>query len=111
MRDDREKLQDMLDAIARIEEHAHRGREAFDSDEMLQVWMIHHIELIGEAAAQLSETFRTSHPEVPWREIIAMRNLLVHAYFKTSPSEVWRVVERDIPKLKAQVEALVGRCA
>ena len=107
MRDDREKLRDILDAMGRIEKHTAGGREAFDRDELVQVWVVHHLQLIGEAAAQLSDGFRAAHPQVPWRAIIAMRNLLVHAYFKTDLDEAWGVVERDLPTLKAQVEAML----
>ncbi|MFQ6132407.1 MAG: DUF86 domain-containing protein [Armatimonadota bacterium] len=107
MRDDRARLQDILEAIERIERYAKKGRDAFQSDELIQTWMVHHILLIGEAAAQVSPELRSSHPEVPWRQIVAMRNLLVHAYFAVDLDEVWRVVERDIPRLKGQVSALL----
>lgn len=107
MRDDRARLQDILEAVERIERYAKKGRDAFQSDELIQTWMVHHILLIGEAAAQVSPELRSSHPEVPWRQIVAMRNLLVHAYFAVDLDEVWRVVERDIPRLKGQVSALL----
>lgn len=107
MRDDRARLQDILEAVERIERYAKKGRDAFQSDELIQTWMVHHILLIGEAAAQVSPELRSSHPEVPWRQIVAMRNLLVHAYFAVDLDEVWRVVERDIPQLKGQVSALL----
>ena len=51
MRDPRERLRDILEAITRIEKYAGRGREAFEHDELLQVWVVHHLQMIGEAAA------------------------------------------------------------
>lgn len=81
MRRPSERLKDMLDAIARIERYAARGREAFEQEELIQVWFLHHLQLIGEAAAQLGKTFHNAHPEIPWAQIIAMRNVLVHEYF------------------------------
>lgn len=51
MRDPRERLRDILDAVARIERYTSRGREAFDKDELIQVWVVHHLQIIGEAAA------------------------------------------------------------
>jgi uncharacterized protein with HEPN domain len=108
MRRDLERLADILEAIQHIERYACRGRSAFETDELLQTWMVHHLQVVGEAAAQLSSEFRERHPEVPWREVTAMRNLLVHAYFRVHLDEVWIAVERDIPQLKAQVQALLG---
>ena len=70
---------------------------------------MHHLQLIGEAAAQLGKTFHDSHPEIPWAQIIAMRNVLVHEYFGVDLQEVWKTVERDLPMLKQQIEALLKR--
>jgi uncharacterized protein with HEPN domain len=64
-----------------IERHTRGGREAFDNDELVRVWCLRHFEVIDEASARLSETLRARHPEVPWREIIGMRNVLIHGYF------------------------------
>ncbi|MEJ5349028.1 MAG: DUF86 domain-containing protein [Desulfosoma sp.] len=107
MRDPKERLRDILDAIARIERYASRGREAFEQDELIQVWIFHHIQIIGEAAANLGRTFHEAHPEVPWSQIVAMRNVLVHEYFGVDLGEVWKTVERDLPAFKGAVEALL----
>ena len=80
----------------------------FFADELVQIWMVHHIQIIGEAAGQLGRGFHDAHPEVPWPQIVAMRNLLVHAYFGIDLDEVWKTLERDIPALKAEVERLLG---
>ncbi|MBL2912045.1 DUF86 domain-containing protein, partial [Klebsiella pneumoniae] len=77
MRDPKERLRDILEAIARIERYASRGREAFEHDELIQVWIFHHIQIIGEAAANLGRDFHEAHQEVPWPQIVAMRNVLV----------------------------------
>ncbi len=61
MRDDRGRLQDILDAIKRIERYAKRGRPVFEEDELVHTWMIHHIQIIGEAASKLTPTFRKTH--------------------------------------------------
>ncbi len=80
---------------------------AFESDLMRQRAIIATIQIIGEASKQLSETFRTNHPEIPWRQIIGMRNVLIHDYRRIDLAEVWRVAQNDIPKLIAQIEPLV----
>jgi uncharacterized protein with HEPN domain len=109
MRDPKEGLKDILDAIAKVERYASRGSEAFAQDELIQTWILYHIQLIGEAAARLPRTFHDSHPEIPWAQIIAMRNVLVHQYFGVDLEEVWRTVDNDLPVLKHQIEALVRR--
>jgi len=65
MRDDRDRLQDILDAIKRIERYATRGRQVFEEDELVHTWTIHHIQITGEAASKLTSTFRKTHPQVP----------------------------------------------
>ena len=74
MRDTKERLRDILDAMARIGRYTSRGRDAFDREELIQVWVVRHLQMIGEAASQLGRDFHATHSEVPWPEIIAMRN-------------------------------------
>ena len=100
MRDPRERLQDILDAIAHIERYATRGREAFETDELLQNWFVRHLQIIGEAARLLPEEVRALAPDIPWSEIIGMRHILVHNYFGIDTQVVWDAVERDLPNLK-----------
>jgi uncharacterized protein with HEPN domain len=88
MRDPTERLRDILDAIARIARYAARGQEAFEHDELIQVRIVHHLQVIGEAAAQLGRKFHDAHPAVPWPQIVAMRNVLVRAYFGVDLAEV-----------------------
>jgi len=107
MRHDRDRLLDILEAIERIENYARRGRNAFDRDELIQVWMVHHLQIIGEAVARLGKNVYAKHPAFPWREIVAMRNVLVHEYFGIDKDEVWATVVRDLPKLKRAVEQLL----
>jgi uncharacterized protein with HEPN domain len=78
VRDPTERLRDILEAIQRIARHAGQGRTAFDTDELIQVWIVHHLQIIGEAAAKLGRDFHAAHPVLPWPQIVAMRNVLVH---------------------------------
>ena len=109
MRDDRERLLDILDAIERIEQHTGIGFDAFKQDELVQVWIIHHIQIIGEASSKISEATLLHSDNIPWREIIAMRNILVHDYFGVDLARVWQTVQNNIPDLKVQVINLVER--
>jgi len=104
MRNDASRLQDILEALARVEKYAVRGREDFARDELIQTWIVDHLQIIGEAARRVSDALRTRHPEIPWPQIIAMRNILVHDYFSVDQDEVWAAVERDLPDLKRKIE-------
>ena len=107
MRDDREWLLDILEAIERIEKYSSRGKQAFEEDELIQSWIVHHMQIIGEALRSISEDFRREHNDIPWKETIGMRNILVHRYFELDADLVWKAVTRDLPDLKEKVrEAL-----
>jgi len=83
-------------------------RKAFDDDELVRVWILHHLEIIGEACRALSTSFIQSHPDEIWSEAIGFRNVLVHHYFGIDQEAVWAVVERDLPLLKQKVEKGIG---
>jgi uncharacterized protein with HEPN domain len=108
VRDPQERLRDTLDAIDGIERYAARGRDASDQDELIQVWIVHHLQIIGEAAAQLGRDFHNAHPTVPWPQVVAMRNILVHEYFGVDLGEVWNAVERDLPGIKRAIKGLLN---
>lgn len=107
MRHPKERLMDILEAIERIERYAAKGRAAFEKDEVIQIWMVHHLQIIGEAAVRLGREFHERHPEVPWAQVIAMRNILVHEYFGVDLEGVWRAVERDVPVLKSEISEMI----
>ncbi len=107
MRDDREKLRDIIEAIERIDRYAVQGRQSFEQDELIQTWFIQHLQIIGEASRVMSTSIREQHPEVPWSQIIGMRNILTHNYFEIDIEVVWSVIERDLPNLKHQIEIIL----
>lgn len=108
MRDDRERLLDILEATERIEKYTSQGSEAFEGDELIQTWVVHHLQIIGEASRALSASLRDSHPEIPWSQIIGMRNILVHHYFGIDVAAAWAAVENDLPTLKHQIQAMLS---
>ena len=73
MRNPRERLQDILEAIQHIQRHTAIGRQAFEQDELVQSWCVRHLQIIGEAARALPDETRNSIPEIPWSKIIGMR--------------------------------------
>lgn len=107
MRDHHERLKHILEAIERIEKYAAEGPERFRADDLVQNWMLRHLQIIGEAARALPAEFREAHPNVPWSEIIGMRHILVHDYFEIDLGIVWRVVEKDLPVLKRQIRRIL----
>jgi len=108
MRSDRAFLEDIFEAIQRIEKYASSGRESYDNDELIQNWMVYHIQIIGEATGKISDQLKTKHPEVPWAVIKAMRNVLVHFYFGINLDKVWRTVIDDPPILKRKIELILS---
>ena len=79
----------------------------FEADRLRQLAILKSVEIIGEAASRISEETKAEHPNVPWTQIIGMRNRLVHAYFAIELDIVWKAVQDDLPPLIAQLEALV----
>ena len=75
---------------------------------MTQTWVVHHLQIIGEAASQVRGGLRDHHPELPWPQIVAMRNILVHDYLGVDLEEILSAVERDLPDLKCKIQAILG---
>ena len=109
MRSDRERLLDILEAIKRIRRHATEGRAAVEKNELVQNWVVSHIQHIGEACYGMSQQLKSKHPEVPWNEIVGMRHILVHAYFEIDMEVVMAVLEKDLPRLKPQIEEILAQ--
>ncbi len=108
MRDDNERLLDILESIENIEKYAVRGKNVFENDELVQTWILHHLQILGEAAAKVSDDLQERYPEIPWLKIIGMRNILVHDYFRIDTKAVWSVVKNDIPALKKAIRAMMS---
>lgn len=97
-----------MDAITQIEGYtAGVSREDFFRNRLLQDAVVRQVEIIGEAARQVSEELQARYPQVLWREIIGMRNRIVHAYFDLDLEAVWDTVQEDLPQLKAQAQKIV----
>jgi uncharacterized protein with HEPN domain len=82
-------------------------KTAFDEDLMRQSAVIRQIEIMGEATKRISSSFRDSHPQIPWRQIAGMRDILIHAYDRVDANEVWTTTYDSIPRLITQLERIV----
>jgi uncharacterized protein with HEPN domain len=107
MRSDRERLLDIADAITQIERYANQGQAAFQQQELIQVWIVHHLQIIGEAARSLTPAFTAQNDQVPWAQMVAFRNILTHEYFRVDLDLVWRIVVTNVPDLQAQIHNLL----
>ena len=108
MRHDDAYLLDML--LAAREARGFAADLTFDEFErhrMAQLAILKSIEVIGEAASRVSTGCMESHPEIPWSGIVGMRNRLVHGYFNVNLERVWETVQKDLPHLVHQLEALL----
>ncbi len=101
MHDDRVYLRHILDAIERIERYVQGVEQAeFEAEELLQDGVIRQLEIIGEAANRVSSDLKALYSEVPWRDIVDMRNKLIHDYFGVDVGLVWMTAKRDVSVLK-----------
>ena len=107
MRNERERLLDIQEAITRIEKYSASGRSRFENDELIQSWIVRHLQIIGESVRSLPNYVRDQHPQIPWSNIIGMRNALVHEYFDIDTDIVWTVIERDLSVLKQEIEKIL----
>ena len=103
-RKDRERLEHMKTAIDRILRYTSgKSYEDLVSDDMMYYAVVKNIEIIGEAANMLTQSFQQSHSETPWKMVKGMRNYIVHEYFQIDDIVVWDVVKNNIPDLREQV--------
>ena len=80
---------------------------AFERNRMAQLAVLKAVEIVGEAASRVNTGGKEAHPEIPWQEIIGMRNRLVHAYFDINLDILWQTIQEDLPRLIALLEPLV----
>jgi uncharacterized protein with HEPN domain len=100
-------IEDILENIKNLEAFLRDAtKEDFFSDLEKQFAVARALEIIGEASAKLSEDFRSQHPEIDWRGLKSMRNLLIHEYAYVDTDEVWKACQADIPDLKIKLLGL-----
>jgi uncharacterized protein with HEPN domain len=106
--DDGDRLRHILDACLSIQAYTiGKTRVDFDADPVLCLALIRLVEIIGEAASKLSNELKQAHDEIPWIDIVGMRNRLIHGYYDIDNTVVWRTVSEDIPKLIEQISKLL----
>jgi uncharacterized protein with HEPN domain len=107
-RDDRIRLEHMLEAARQaVGAASEKVREDLDRDRFLVLGLMKCLEIIGEAASKLSVETRVRYPDIPWPQIIGMRNRLIHAYFDTNLDRIWDTLKEDLPSLIQTLERVL----
>ncbi|GAB4433844.1 MAG: DUF86 domain-containing protein [Chloroflexi bacterium OHK40] len=108
MRDDTVYLRHILECISRIERNVAHGQEAFFGSDVLQDATLRNLQTLSEATQRLSDAAKATQPQIPWPQIAAFRNVLVHNYLGLDIELIWMVIHRDIPPLKQAVSAMLA---
>ena len=104
---DRSRIRHMIDSAREALSFAQgRSRGDLDDDRMFALALVKCIEVVGEAAAGLGAATLGQNPDIPWNDIVGMRNRLIHGYFEIDMDRVWDTITDDLPRLVAQLEAV-----
>ena len=100
-------IEDIQNSIKNIEEFSKSlDKERFSKDILRQSAIIRQLEIIGEAAKNIPSSFREEYPKIAWKDIAGFRDVLSHAYFGVNLDRVWNIIEKDLPKLKEEIEKI-----
>lgn len=108
MKATRHYLQDILKAIIHIETYTSDGKAAFYNDSKTQDAVARNFEIIGEVVKRIPKAVLNQQPQVPWQDIAGFRDVLIHDYAEIDLDEVWLTIKRDLPVLRAAIEALLA---
>jgi len=103
MSDDRLYLIHIHESIERIQEYVQGGRRAFMESRLIQDGVVRNLQTLAESTQRLSPKFKDRHPEIEWRAIAGLRNVLVHDYLGVDVARVWEIVQEQLPRLKKQL--------
>jgi len=99
----------MLDAAKEVMSFAkNKTRRDLDNDRMLTLSLVKSIEIIGEAASKVTDETKKRFPEIPWTNMIAMRNRLIHAYFDIDLDVLWGTIVDDLPPFIEDLEKIIS---
>lgn len=103
-------LYDIHESIIAIEEYVQNLTEnEFYSNRQVQDAVIRRLEIIGEAVKNLDADFRNKYPQVSWKKIAGMRDIIAHEYFGVRLDRIWDVIKQDLPNLKLQILDIIDR--
>lgn len=108
MKDDRLYLLHISDCVDRIFEYTRDGRTTFLDDLKTQDAVLRNLHTLSESIQRISSETKLRYPEVPWREISAFRNVVVHDYLGIEVERIWDIIERDLPPLKLNIKLILN---
>jgi uncharacterized protein with HEPN domain len=104
------RLQHMLDAARKATELTEKCQcSDMDKDETLALAVVRLLEILGEAAKNVSKEYRRNYPAIPWSQIAGTRDRLIHGYFDVDIDIVWKIISTDLPPLISQLEQIISR--
>jgi uncharacterized protein with HEPN domain len=107
VRGDQLYLKHILDALDKVDTYIAVGHEVFISSSHWQDAVIRQLEVIGEATKRLSKQFCSRHPDVPWRRIAGLRDVLIHDYMGVDINAVWEITQKNLPPLRIRIESIL----
>ncbi|MEK6906337.1 MAG: DUF86 domain-containing protein, partial [Nanoarchaeota archaeon] len=100
-------IEDILNSIKNIEEFSKNlNKEKFSKNNLRQSAVIRQLEIIGEAVKNIPNSFRERYPKIAWKDISGFRDVLSHAYFGINLDRVWNIIEKDMPRLKEEINRI-----
>jgi uncharacterized protein with HEPN domain len=106
---DRVLLEHMRDCVGRILEYTNAERSRFEASRLVQDAVIRNLQTLTESSQRLSDEIKDTEPQIPWRELVGFRNVIVHGYLGVDLGAVWLVVEQDLPALSAALNRMATR--
>jgi uncharacterized protein with HEPN domain len=108
-RDYKVYLEDILEAIGKVQRYtANLSQEAFSGDERTLDAVVRNLEIIGEASKNVPRKIRSKYPEVEWKRIAGLRDILIHEYFGIDIDIIWDIVQNKLPELKKQINQILS---
>ncbi|MCP4106036.1 MAG: DUF86 domain-containing protein [Desulfobacteraceae bacterium] len=101
-------LEDILRSIEKIERYTSgMTQHDFEQNEMAVDAVLRNLEIIGEASGNIPDYFRDNYPDIPWKRVVGLRNIVIHAYFNVDLDIIWQIITINLPELKMNMKPIL----